>query len=70
MQQLRKFYNAGNRDKGIPSAYIRKLLYCVDNNVNKGGAICVPAAAVIRNPRVVSSIIWFKACVVGLLSLL
>ena len=68
-QQARKLYNAGNRDKGTPSACTRRLFRCLKRIWRKGRARPVPAAAVIPAARVVATITGLKASVAGLLSL-
>jgi hypothetical protein len=67
-QQARKLYNAGNCDKGTPSARTRGLFRCLKHIWRKGRARPVPAAAVIPAARVVTTIIGLKASVAGLLS--
>ncbi len=71
VQQARKLYTAGNRDKGTPSAAPSAGCPAVQITVvSKGRARPVPAAAVTPAARVVAVIIGFKGSVAGLLSLL
>ena len=65
-QQARKLCNAGNRDKGTPSAYAQHRLFdCLKSSRSKGWVSPVPAAAVIPAARVVAFIIGSKASVAG-----
>ncbi len=68
-QQSRKLHNVGNRDEGIPSAYVlRKLFFCLKSRGSKGWVRRVPAAAVIPAARVVVDIIELKASVACLVN--
>ena len=70
-QQLRKLFNALTSERGIWSALaMQELLLSENRRANKGWVTRVPAAAVIPGARVMVAIIWFKAFVGCLISLL
>ena len=68
-QQARNLSNGLAVEKGILSDYtLYSLLSCLNSRTNKWWVRRVAAAAVIPAPRVVTTIIWFKASVAGLAS--
>ena len=70
-QQAGKLFNTLTSEKGIWSALaLQELLFSVNRRRNKGWVTRVPATAVIPGAQVMVTIIWFKASVGGLISLL
>ncbi len=68
-QQARNLSNGLTVEKGILSDYtMYSLLLCLNRKANKRWVRRVAAAAVIPAPRVVTTIIGFKASVAGLAS--
>lgn len=70
-QQLRKLCNVLTHDKGTWSVLaLQELLLSENGKGNKDWETRVPATAVIPGVRVMVTIIWPKASVGGLISLL